>query len=89
MSDELRAKIPEYTANAIDIWVTEGALPGDFLYNVLTNNLFSAVGHADQRNLQALPEIVQYIYNYTPSACWGSKEKVNKWAEDMEVYKTN
>ena len=67
--------------NAIARWVVDGDRPGGFLWAVLENNLKEAVGRADDEHMESLPAIVAYIYNHTPSACWGSPEEVKAWAE--------
>ena len=71
--------IPEHTRGAIDRYVLEGIPTGDFMYNVLVNDLSGAVGHADEQNSVNLANIVKYIYNYVPSCCHGSREAVSKW----------
>lgn len=63
----------------IDRYVEHGFEPGSFLMAVLCNNLFMAVGAADSINQKQIPEICRYIYNETPSACWGSPERVDDW----------
>lgn len=72
--------IPNLTKNALSLYIEEGIMPGSFLYSVLTNNLFDAVGSADTDNIVELPNIVKFIYNEVPSAAWGSKDKVKTWA---------
>jgi hypothetical protein len=74
--------IPEPTRAALDRYVDHQILPGGFLMSVLSNNLFSAVARADNENLEALPELVRYIYNHCPSACWGSEGKVYEWVKE-------
>lgn len=71
--------IPDLTKNAINLYIEKGIMPGSFLYAVLTNNLFDAVGSADSYNMIELPNIVKFIYNEVPSSAWGSKDKVTTW----------
>ena len=71
--------IPEYTKVSIDAYVKDKIPTGGFLYAVLTNNLFEAMSRADSNNLLAMHDICSYIYNNTPSSCWGSPEKVKEW----------
>ncbi len=77
--------IKEGTINSIRRYVSEGIPTGDFLFAVLTNNLFEAVGRADEDNLRTLPEICCYVYNEIPSLCWGNKEKVTEWLANKEM----
>lgn len=72
--------IPERMGPALDAWINEGRLPGEFLQAVLRNDLREAVGRADAGNLIALPAYIGYLYNEAPAACWGSPEKVAAWA---------
>lgn len=71
--------IPELTRDSLYRYVNHHVPTGSFLRAVLTNNLFEAVGRADDENLKALKFIVTYIYNEVPSNCWGSEEKVQEW----------
>jgi len=71
--------LPQDTKEAIDRYVDDKIPTGGFLYAVLTNNLFEAIDRADHINLPNLQDICSYIYNFTPTACWGSPEKVKEW----------
>lgn len=75
-------QIPAHTKTALDKYVNNKFAPGGFLWAVLSNDLFGAVGRADSMNKYALPEIIAYIYNYLPSDCWGSEKKVNDWLKN-------
>jgi len=72
-------QIPQDTLESINLYVAEGIPPGDFLLGVLSNDLREAFGRADSRNTEAMEHIVAYCYNKIPSACWGSRDKVNAW----------
>jgi hypothetical protein len=63
----------------LDLYLTQGVHTGDFLFNVLCNDLAGACAHADMENRYRLFDIVSYLYNDCPGACWGSKEKVHAW----------
>jgi hypothetical protein len=69
---------------ALDHWVVTGDRGGNFVMAVLENDLAGAVGRADDGNLVDLPEIMRYVYNNLPGACWGSKDRVKAWEEGME-----
>ena len=71
--------IPEYTRESIDAYVKHRQPTGGFLTAVLSNNLVEAVGRADEHNINALPDIVRYVYNEIPANCWGSPEAVSTW----------
>ncbi len=73
--------LPPFTKQQIDQYVEQRIPPGGFLYAVLANDLFEAVAKADDINIHCLNDIVKYIYNDTPSVCWGSPEAVKDWLE--------
>ena len=77
--------IPQYTLNSLKLYVEQGIPPGSFLCAVLENNLFSAVGRADKANLEALPEIVKYIYNEVPSIAGGHAKAVSEYIESFRT----
>ena len=72
-------KVPASTGDAVIEWVIYHTPPGGFVKAVLCNDLAEAVGRADSGNLRALPDTVKFLYNWVPSACWGSLENYNKW----------
>lgn len=72
--------IPERMMPGIRRYVESGIVPGDFLCAVIQNDLSEAVGRADDENLKNLPAYVAYFYNEVPSNCWGSKERMQEWA---------
>ena len=81
--ESLRNTIPPHLMEGIDRWVEKRILPGGFLTAVLENDLKNAVSRADDISKKHIADIVTYLYNYVPSACWGSKEKVEEWAENI------
>ena len=73
--------IPQHTKDALDRWVENGWHPGGFLEAVLTNDLFGAVGHADDMNRVAIFDVCSYVYSELPGNCWGTHEVMKVWAE--------
>jgi hypothetical protein len=64
---------------ALDRYVNERIVPGDFLFAVLSNDLFNAIERApraDRVSIAAMREIVEYIYNELPSNSWGDRKTV-------------
>lgn len=53
--------------------------PGGFLEAVLSNDLFGAMGRADSESRRILYDLVCFIYNKLPSACYGNREIVHAW----------
>ena len=73
--------IPENIRDGMVAYIEDGVVPGSFLSAVLENNLCKSFLTADYANKPRLLDIVTYLYNYVPSLCWGSKEKVDLWCE--------
>lgn len=73
--------IPPHTRESLRRYADDGVPTGGFLYAVLTNKLFEAVGRADSENSLALRDIAMYIYNELPAASWGSEEAVHNWIQ--------
>ena len=71
--------IPLHMMGAIERYVNQGIPPGDFLTAVICNDLFGAVGRADEENMANLPAYVSYFYNEVPNGCCGSKERMAAW----------
>jgi hypothetical protein len=78
---KLHELIPAHCQDGIRIFVLDGKIPGHFLRAVLSNDLKEAVGQADEVNLTCLHQYVRFLYNYAPAICWGSIQKIEKWAE--------
>jgi len=84
MTDEYVTKLamlPEYMQGGMKRYIEHGYRPGDFLTAVLSNDLMEAYSRADDVNAAAMRQYVLYLYNYTPTGCWGSPEKVDAWIE--------
>ena len=75
-------KLPEHLQGGMKRYIESGIGAGHFLTAVLSNDLFGAVSYADPKSLEALPDIVRWIYNEVPSASWGSPKKVQEWSGD-------
>lgn len=77
-------KIPTNTLSTLDNWGKFGYECGGFLTAVLENDLFGAAARADHINIKLIPDIVRYVYNELPAACWGSPGAVKRWG-DMKM----
>lgn len=77
--DALRYPQIAHLLESLRAYAEVGRPTGDFLRCVLENDLFGALGRADDVNKWLLPFICMYIYNEMPTACWGSAEKVDRW----------
>lgn len=73
------AKLPEHLQDGLREYVEQRIPTGGFLAAVLSNDLRSAVERADREARQALPDLVLWLHWHVPSACWGSREKMEAW----------
>ena len=76
---ETQYEIPAQTLAELRRYVDDRCPTGDFLYAVLSNDLFEAMVRTDENNRAALFGICKFIWNELPSICWGSPEKVRAW----------
>ena len=75
----MKCGVPDHTVEGFIAYVFDGIPPGDFLWAVLTNDLIGAFGRADGSNINAMKEIVDFVYNFLPVACYGTPAKVHDW----------
>jgi|TARA_Y100000310_G_C20509690_1_gene728196 hypothetical protein len=71
--------IPEPVRGAIKRYVFDGIRPGHFLTCVMNNDLFGAIGRADESSLECLSDIIKLFYNRLPGQCWGTEDKIEHW----------
>lgn len=76
--------LPDYMVEGLIRYIEDGIVPGSFLQAVLRNDLRDACARADAANRFLIWEYVNVLWNYTPSDCWGSPEKVQRWIEARE-----
>ena len=85
LTQEVYKNIPSYVITALEYYVSDRHSTGGFLNAVLTNDLFRAVGKADNESMKALRGIVTLIHCHVPAICWGSKERVRDWLNGVEA----
>lgn len=66
---------------ALERWVKTGDTPDPFLATCLLNDLAAAILRAEPSGLPFLDNIVRHILWELPGECWGSLEKVGRWAD--------
>ena len=66
--------LPYRMLTGIQRYVDHGIAPGSFLKAIISNDLRSAVEHADDENMVLIPAYVGYLFNKVPGGCWGSAE---------------
>lgn len=80
VADEVVGRaIPENLHAGIEMYINDGIPLGGFLEAVFSNDRFEAFAKADAFSAAAMPAIVAWIYNYAPSDCHGSPERVAAW----------
>jgi hypothetical protein len=73
--------IPERVMNNLLAYVKGEEALGGFLYAVMTNDLFQAVGRADTEMKPLIPLLIHYIHWEIPGGCHGSPEHVKEWMD--------
>ena len=73
--------IPEYMIEGIYLYINKGIEPGNFLTELISNDLFAAVGRADDTNINLLPTYCAFFYNEAPANCYGSKAQFSAWCK--------
>jgi hypothetical protein len=76
-----KCNVADNLRGGLVLYLERGILPGDFLTACLENNLSEAMGKASTRSWDYIYNVINFLYNYAPIACWGSQEKVDKWIE--------
>jgi hypothetical protein len=73
--------LPEHTKYAIWDYVVNHRPQGDFITNLMSNNLRGTFSHADSQNMAAMSLIVRFVYNHVPAEAWGTGAKVSDWID--------
>ena len=72
--------VPVSMWGGLQLYFSDGILPGDFLTAVLQNNLCEAVASADDESKLALADVVRFLaLQDVPGDSWGSPERVRAW----------
>ncbi len=77
--------VPEHDIEGMVSYIVEGRPMGGFLTAVFSNDLMEAYCRADDENTKGLSEVVGFIYNYAPTECHGSPEKVRLWLKKFKA----
>lgn len=63
-------------------YITDGSISrGSFKWYLLTGNLFEAVRHADDYNIDVLPQLVQWLWTYAPIGSYSHEDNVVAWSK--------
>lgn len=83
--DETR--VPDHLRDGLIMYLRHGCPPGHFLHAVLSNNLVESISRADNESERGLGNVVRFLYNFAPSAAWGSHDRVIKWLSSWEEFR--
>lgn len=75
--------VPEHNRSTLIQYIEIGLPVGSFIQAVLCGDLFGAFGRADHINAQHVGSICAWLYNYAPSPCFGSPEKMKEWFKNV------
>lgn len=73
------SRLPGHMQAGARRYVERGIPPGHFMTAVICNDLFEAVGRADDTNKHALADWARFFYNEAPRGCFGSPEHFQEW----------
>lgn len=76
---DLADKVPEHLREGLARYVIHGIHPGSFLCAVIDNNLHGAIRYGDDDSLAGIKAIITFLWNSTPAACFGSKDRRFEW----------
>lgn len=71
--------LPERLRPGLRGYLLDGHPVGGFLTALIENDLMTAAVKADPESLAALPALARFLYNDTPSSCWGSRTHREEW----------
>jgi hypothetical protein len=71
--------LPARFQGGVERYIERGGGVGHFLTAVICGDLFEACRRADPVSRVELFEICGWFYDYAPSLCYGSREKVKQW----------
>lgn len=83
----LNELIPGHMRSGVQLYIEHGAPPGGFLTAVICNDFAGAAGRADDINRSALGDYATFFYNFAPSECWGSAEKMDAWLQRHQQHR--
>lgn len=72
-------RLPEHIRGGVQRYIEHGIAPGDFLTAVIRNDLGASFACADERNIEAMRDIVTFFWTEAPAGSWGSREHMSYW----------
>lgn len=76
------SKVPvEYMADGVRRYIEDGVPPGGFLSALFSNDLKLSFGRADDNNIAAMRQWVNFVYWEMPRESQGSPALVKAWID--------
>lgn len=76
-----RDLVPDHLWPGIRNFILDGSPQGDFLRFVFENNLLEVACRMDEASHQRLGDLMRFMHNYAPDACWRTPAAVFQWVE--------
>ena len=77
-----RLQVPTHLQQGLMRYVYQHVATGSFLRAVLENDLAQAAMRGDPVGRYHMANIVDWLFEYAPSDCWGSPAAVTHWLGD-------
>lgn len=66
-------------AGSYQRYIEYGIPPGSFMSSLLSNDLKETFARADSVNQHIVLDHINWLWNYAPTMCWGSRENFDNW----------
>jgi len=74
------SRIPRHTLKILEAWIATGRYLDDpFCQAIVMNDLEATITHADEANLEALPQILLWLRHHAPRGSYGSPAALTTW----------
>lgn len=74
--------VPAHLQSALTAYITTGRPPGGGLRSILEDRPMSyCLARLDDEVRPRAFDVSRFLFNFAPSQCWGSADKVDAWIE--------
>jgi hypothetical protein len=86
------SRIPRHTLKTLEAWIATGRHLDDdndadaFCLAIVMNDLEATIAHADEANLEALPQIMHWLRHHAPQDSYGSPAALGAWPRVARVH---
>lgn len=80
--EQMERCVPEHMRAGLIRWIAFGRTDqlGHFMRALLEGDLYGTYNRADEVNMANIENWIRFLYNYAPSGCFSSPEKVAAWS---------